>query len=56
MAKSVYIKHLMTGLEGNSEFCFPIHTLLEDNVSLGGTEGNKIFCFARDQSNFEAKY
>ena len=31
LAKSIYIKHLMTaGLEGNSDFCFPIHTLLED--------------------------
>ena len=36
LSGSPYIKHLMTGHEGNSEFCFP-ETL---NVPRGEAEGN----------------
>ena len=53
LLKAYLNKHLMTGLKGNSEFCFP-ETL---NVSRGeaagnGIEvkGNKTHCSLRDQS------
>ena len=36
-------KHLLTGPEGNSEFCFP-------------REGNKIHCSSRDQSLSDLLY
>ena len=40
------IEYLMTGPEGNSEFCFPRNKHRETSRF----EGNKIHCFPRDQS------
>ena len=45
-------KHLMTGPEGNSEFCFPRISMFPE-TKLRKTlrfEGNKIHCSPRDQS------
>ena len=42
-------KHLMTGPEGNSEFCFP-------RISMLRFEGNKIHCSPRDQSLSDLLY
>ena len=36
--KDLFAKHLMTGPEGNSEFCFPRGMSIE-------VDGNKIHCF-----------
>ena len=47
-----YIKHLMTGPEGNSEFCFPRISMFPETKSRETLrfEGNKIQCSPRDQS------
>ena len=52
MFKSCYIKHLMTGPEGNSEFCFPRISVFPETKSRETLrfEGNKLRCFPRDQS------
>ena len=50
--KSGNNKHLMTGPEGNSEFCFPRISMFPE-TKLRETlrfEGNKIHCSSRDQS------
>ena len=46
------IKHLMTGPEGNSEFCFPRISMFPETKSRETLrfEGNKIHCSPRDQS------
>ena len=48
----VSIKHLMTGPEGNSEFCFPRISMFPETKSRETLrfEGNKIHCSPRDQS------
>ena len=45
-------KHLVTGPEGNSEFCFPRISMFPETKSRETLrfEGNKIHCFPRDQS------
>ena len=45
-------KHLMTGPEGNSEFCFPRISMFPSTSSRETLrlEGNKIHCSPRDQS------
>ena len=45
-------KHLMTGPEGNSEFCFPRISMFPETKSRETLrfEGNKIHCSLRDQS------
>jgi len=45
-------KHLMTGPEGNSEFCFPRISMFPLTSSLETLrfEGNNIHCCSRDQS------
>ena len=47
-----YSKHLMTGPEGNSEFCFPRISMFPETKSRETLrfEGNKIHCSPRDQS------
>ena len=46
------LKHLMTGPEGNSEFCFPRISVFPERKSRETLrfEGKKIHCFPRDQS------
>ena len=46
------IKHLMTGPEGNSEFCFPRISMFPETKSRETLrfEVNKIHCSPRDQS------
>ena len=48
----VHNKHLMTGPEGNSEFCFLRISVFPETKSreILKFEGNKIHCFPRDQS------
>ena len=41
------MEHLMTGPEGNSEFCFPEALYASGNIEV---EGNKNHCFPRHQS------
>ena len=51
-------KHLMTGAEGNSEFCFPRISMFPE-TKLRETlrfEGNKIHCSPRDQSLSDLLY
>ena len=54
----VTIKHLMTGLEGNSEFCFPRISMFPETKSRETLrfEGNKIHCSPRDQSLSDLLY
>ena len=51
-------KHLMTGPEGNSEFCFPRISMFHETKSRGTLrfEGNKIHCSPRDQSLSDLLY
>ena len=51
-------KHLMTGPEGNSEFCFPRFSIFPETKSRETLrfEGNKIHCFPRDQSLIDLLY
>ena len=55
---AVYIKHLMTGPEGNSEFCFPRISMFPETKSRETLrfEGNKIHCSPRDQSLSDLLY
>ena len=56
--KDKNIKHLMTGPEGNSEFCFPRISMFPE-TKLRETfrfEGNKIHCSPRDQSLSDLLY
>ena len=52
------IKHLMTGPEGNSEFCFPRISVFPEMKSRETLrfEGNKIHCSPRDQSLSDLLY
>ena len=52
------IKHLVTGPEGNSEFCFPRISMFPETKSRETLifEGNKIHCFPRDQSLSDLLY
>ena len=52
------IKHLMTGPEGNSEFCFPRISMFPETKSRETLrfEGNKIHCSPRDQSLSDLLY
>ena len=51
-------KHLMTGPEGNSEFCFPRISMFPDTKSRETLrfKGNKIHCSPRDQSLSDLLY
>ena len=51
-------KHLMTGPEGNSEFCFPRISMFPETKSRETLrfEGNKVHCFPRDQSLSDLLY
>ena len=51
-------KHLVTGPEGNSEFCFPRISMFPETKSRETLrlEGNKIHCFPRDQSLSDLLY
>ena len=53
-----YNKHLMTGPEGNSEFCFPRISMFPSTSSRETLrfEGNKIHCSPRDQSLSDLLY
>ena len=48
-------KHLMTGPEGNSEFCFPRISMTKARETLR-FEGNKIHCSPRDQALIDLLY
>ena len=52
------IKHLMTGPEGNSEFCFPRISMFPETKSRETLRfsGNKIHCSPRDQSLSDLLY
>ena len=52
------IKHLMTGPEGNSEFCFPRISMFPETKSRETLrfEGNKIHCSPRDQALSDLLY
>ena len=52
------IKHLMTGPEGNSEFCFPRISMFPETKSRETLrfEGNNIHCSPRDQSVSDLLY
>ena len=52
------IKHLMTGPEGNSEFCFPRISVFPETKSRETLrfEGNKIHCSPTDQSLSDLLY
>ena len=52
------IKHLMTGPEGNSEFCFPRISMFPETKSRETLrlEGNEIHCSPRDQSLSDLLY
>ena len=56
--QGVNIKHLMTGPEGNSEFCFPRISMFPSTSSRETLrfEGNKIHCSPRDQSLSDLLY
>ena len=51
-------KHLMTGPEGNSEFCFPRISMFPETKSRETLrfEGNKIHCSPTDQSSSDLLY
>ena len=51
-------KHLMTGPEGNSEFCFPRISMFPETKSRETLrfEGNKIHCSPKDQSLSDLLY
>ena len=51
-------KHLMTGPEGSSEFCFPRISMFPETKSRETLrfEGNKIHCSPRDQSLSDLLY
>ena len=51
-------KHLMTGPEGNSEFCFPRISMFPETKwrETLRFEGNKIHCSPRDQSLSDLLY
>ena len=51
-------KHLMTGPEGNSEFCFPRISMFPKTKSRETLrfKGNKIHCSPRDQSLSDLLY
>ena len=51
-------KHLVTGPEGNSEFCFPRISMFPSTSSRETLRfsGNKIHCFPRDQSLSDLLY
>jgi len=51
-------KHLMTGPEGNSEFCFPRISMFPETKSRETLrfEGNKIHCSPSDQSLSDLLY
>ena len=51
-------KHLMTGPEGNSKFCFPRISMFPETKSRETLkfEGNKIHCSLRDQSLSDLLY
>ena len=51
-------KHLMTGPEGNSEFCFPRISMFPETKSRETLrfEGNKIHCFPRNQALSDLLY
>ena len=53
-----HIKHLMTGPEGNSEFCFPRISMFPETKSRETLrfEGNKIHCSPRDKSLSDLLY
>ena len=53
-----YFKHLVTGREGNSIFCFPKISMFPETKSRETLrfEGNKIHCFPRDQSLSDLLY
>ena len=53
-----YLKHLMTGPEGNSELCFPRISMFPETKSRETLrfEGNKIHCSPRDQSLSDLLY
>ena len=52
------IKHLLTGPEGNCEFCFPRISMFPETKSRETLrfEGNKIHCSPRDQSLSDLLY
>ena len=52
------IKHLLTGPEGNCEFCFPRISMFPETKSRETLrfEGNKIHCSPRDQSLSDSLY
>ena len=52
------IKHLMTGPEGNSEFCFPRISMFPETKSRETLrfEGNKIHCYPREQTLSDLLY
>ena len=52
------IKHLVTGPEGNSEFCFPRILMFPETKSRETLrfKGDKIHCFPRDQSLSDLLY
>ena len=54
----VDIKHLMTGAEGNSKFCFPRISMFLETKSRETLrfEGNQIHCSPRDQSLSDLLY
>ena len=54
----IHIKHLITGPEVNSEFCFPRISLFPETKSRETErfEGSKIYCFPRDQSLSDLLY
>ena len=54
----VHIKHLMTGPEGKSEFCFPRISMFPETKSRETLrfEGNKIHSSPRDQSLSDLLY
>ena len=56
--KFVNNKHLMTGPEENSEFCFPRISMFPETKSRGTLrfEGNEIHCSPRDQSLTDLLY
>ena len=55
---NINIKHLMTGPEGNNEFCFPRTSMFPETKSRETLrfEGNKIYCSSRVQSLSDLLY
>ena len=58
LTRRINNKHLMTGPEGNSEFCFPRISMFPETKSRETLrfEGNKIHCSPRDQSLSDLLY